>query len=76
MAWNPSIKNEWDRHQSRFATAWFVTMLSLRKVQEVKDEPIEELREAIGEHSNDENVVAIMNKDAHLLEAALASDLR
>jgi hypothetical protein len=76
MAWNEAIKAEWDRHKSRFAAAWLVTMLNLRKLRPVPDEPLEVLREAIDGHSEDANVVAILLKDAHLIEAALAADLR
>jgi hypothetical protein len=76
MAWSQAIKAEWDKHQSRFAAAWLVTMMNLKKLQPVQDEPLEEPRAAIEEHSHDENVVKIMLKDAHLVEAALATDLR
>lgn len=76
MAWSEAIKAEWDKHQSPFAAQWLVSMMNLQKLRPVKDELSEELRNAIEEHSEDQNVVAIMLKDAHLIEAALATDLR
>ena len=76
MAWNEAIKAEWDKHQSRFAAQWLVIMLNLRKLRAVNDEPLEELRETIEAHSKNPNVVAIMLKDALLIEAALATDSR
>jgi hypothetical protein len=76
MAWSQAIKAEWDHHQSSFAEQWLVTMLRLNKLQTVRDEPLGELREAINEHSSDPNVVSKMLKDAHLFEAALATDVR
>ncbi len=76
MAWNRAIKAEWDRHESRFAAAWLVTMANLGKLRPVTDEPLEELRQAIGDHSRDRGVKRNMVKDAHLVEAAFASDSR
>src|SRR5258708_35493936 len=51
MAWSEAIKAEWDKHQSRFAAGWLVTMMNLKKLRPVKDEPLEELRAAIEGHS-------------------------
>jgi hypothetical protein len=76
MAWNEAIRGEWDRRKSQFAAAWLVTMVNLRKLRPVPDEPLEELREAIQEHSRDQGVTKKMIKDAHLIEAALAADSR
>jgi hypothetical protein len=76
MAWSEAIKTEWDRHQSIFARQWLVSMMNLRKLRSVKDELLEELRAAIEVHSPDKNVIRIMLKDVHLIEAALATDLR
>jgi hypothetical protein len=77
IAWSEAIKTEWDKHQSIFATQWRVSMVNLRqKLRPVKNELLEELRTAIEGHSKDRNVVAIMLKDVHLIEAALATDQR
>jgi hypothetical protein len=76
MALSKGIAAEWDRHQSDFAWQWRVSMMNLRKLQPIRADQVEDLREAIGAQSADQNVVAIMLKDAHLIEAALATDLR
>jgi hypothetical protein len=76
MAWNASIKAEWDKHQSAFAKTWFVSMFQMRKVRPISDEPNEDFREAIRLHSPDSGVVEAMLKDAHLIEAAQATDQR
>jgi hypothetical protein len=76
MAWSEAIKTEWDKHESSFARQWRVSMVSLGKLRPVTDEQDEELRVAIEDHSDDENVVALMLKDAHLIEAAFATDSR
>jgi len=76
MAWSEAIKVEWDRRQNSFAAAWRASMMSLRKLHPVKDEWSEELRTAIEGHSDDQHVTTLMIKDAHLIEAALATDTR
>jgi hypothetical protein len=76
MAWSQALKAEWDRHQSAFALQWLLTMFKLDKLRRVEDEQSQELRQAITDHSKDRGVVAVMLKDAHLIEAALATDLR
>ncbi len=76
MAWSGAIKAEWDKHESLFAIQWRVAMTNLQKLRHVNEEAQEDLRLAIEGHSDDPNVVALMLKDAHLLEAALATDRR
>ncbi len=76
MAWSQAIKAEWDKHKRGFATQWLVTMRNLRKLRPVQNAQLADLREAISEHSDDQGVVDCMLKDAHLFEAALATDLR
>jgi hypothetical protein len=77
LAWSEAISREWKRHQGRFATTWLASMTKLTtKLRPVKDEQLQELRTAIEEHSTDEGIVAILHKDVHLIEAALATDLR
>jgi hypothetical protein len=76
MAWSRAMRAEWDKHQSTFAAQWLVTMLRLNKLRPVGDDPLDELRAAIEEGAEDQNVAAIMLKDAHLVEAALATDRR
>jgi hypothetical protein len=76
MAWSEAIQAEWDGHQGPFAGTWLVSMMTLQKLRPVRDEPVGELRETIQGHSKDEGVVAVMLKDVHLIEAALATDFR
>ena len=77
MAWSEAIRVEWNRRQGRFATDWRVSMTKLiTKVRTIEGEALEALRTAIEEHSKDQNVVAKMLKDVHLIEAALATDSR
>jgi hypothetical protein len=49
-------------------------MINLNKLRPVSGETSPELRERIGRYSEDQNVVEIMIKDAHLIEAAIATD--
>lgn len=76
MAWSEPIVAEWDKHKRGFAALWLVSMRNLRKLRHVQDETWGELREAIEAHSKDQNVVRIMVKDSHLIQAALATDSR
>jgi hypothetical protein len=76
LAWSLAIKAEWDRHIRLFAEKWLASMVKLRKVRVVQDEAHELLREAIQTHPNDPFIVSKMLKDAHLFEAALATDRR
>jgi hypothetical protein len=76
VAWSEAITAEWEKHKRAFAAQWLVSMRSIGKLRPVRDESVQELREAIQEHSTDSNVVEKMLKDAHLFEAALATDMR
>lgn len=76
LAWNESIRTEWDRHQSTFARTWRVSMVSIGKLRPVPDDPVEEFREAIQTASTDPGVCEAMLHDALLFEAAWASDHR
>jgi hypothetical protein len=76
MTWTKAIRAEWDKHGSLFATKWLVSMTNLKKLRHFHDTPIDALREAMQEHSEDENVVNTMLKDVHLIEAAMATDWR
>lgn len=74
MAWTSAIKAEWDRHQTKFAMTWLVSMQSLRKLRmDIDEAEISEIRDAVREKS-DEFVATIVLKDCHLIEAALHCD--
>jgi hypothetical protein len=76
IAWNASIKAEWEKHASNFTTTWLVSMVNLRKRRPVPDKVNEQFREIIRGHSNDAGTVEAVMKDAYLIEAAWASDCR
>jgi hypothetical protein len=76
IAWSETVKREWDEHMRRFATDWLVSMTRLRKLQPVKDERLDELRQAIEKYSDDRKILEKVLKDVHLFEAALATDMR
>ena len=68
------ISNEWKRHRSSFARGWRVSMDARRKVCRVDAPADEELRHKIEQTAIDEDEIEVMQKDFHLLEAALATD--
>jgi hypothetical protein len=76
MAWSEAIVVEWSKHTRYFAAQWLVSMRNLRKLRPVQGETIQDLREAIQQHSKNRSVIERMLKDVHLVEAALATDLR
>lgn len=76
MALNGPIKVEWDKHQSKYAMTWRTAMARKGRVQLVSNNQMHDLRRAISGFSLDPHIGEIMLKDAHLLEAALASDGR
>ena len=76
MAWSPSIKKEWDKHQSNYALEWLVSMVKIRKLRYIPDAPNDEFRESVRDNNPDGGVVEIILKDAHLVEAAWATEHR
>ena len=74
MAWTEAIKREWDKHQSQFAMGWRVSMESLRKLRDDLDLAESNVTDEIAAACSDEYVKAIVLKDCHLIEAALAAD--
>jgi hypothetical protein len=51
-------------------------MLRLHKLQPVASAGPSAIRESIQEHCQDEDILSILLKDCHLVEAALATDCR
>ena len=76
IAWTETINIEWNKHDSLFARQWRVSMLNLNKLRPVDCAEVSEIRESIREHCGDPDIVAIVLKDCHLVEAALATDRR
>lgn len=68
------ISEEWLEHASRYASKWLVKMRSSRRVVEVEPPHHGPTRRAC--HSLPNGVAALVRKDLHLVEAALATDRR
>ena len=68
------ISNEWNEHQSGFASRWRVLMEKRRKVCRVNPPEDEELCNEVEKTAPHENQIEGMRKDFHLLKAALETD--
>lgn len=70
------IGSEWDRHASKWARSWRVSMYSQRRVYrpDLKSDDI--LRIKIEYKTSDEGDLDEMLKDLHLIDAAMATDRR
>jgi hypothetical protein len=71
---SPAIREEWNRHQSGFARTWRLGMVARRRVrlQDPPESPV--LRTRLAAMDADDPVRDALEKDAHLVEAALAAD--
>ena len=71
------IRNEWDKHQSRFARQWLRQMIARKQLKPIADLPIDpELWTPIERMAKGDNERSAMTKDILLLEAALETDRR
>ena len=70
----PEISNEWKRHRSSFARRWRVSMDARKKVYRVNAPADEELHDKIKQTRINLEESEDMQKDLHLLDAALATD--
>lgn len=68
------INNEWKNHQSRFARRWRVSMDARRKIDRINPPEDEELQDKVTNTTSDKDELETMQKDFHLLQAALATD--
>ncbi len=68
------ISDEWKRHQSRFSLEWRVSMDARRRVDRVDPPENEKLRDKIVDTTSNQDEIAALQKDFHLLQAALATD--
>jgi hypothetical protein len=71
---SPSIYSEWKRHESRFARTWRVSMVARRKVRPIADEIDDTIRNRILISIEGDKNRRALEKDAHLIEAALSTD--
>ena len=72
---SPELSDEWKRHQSRFARRWLTQMYAARKVI-VREPPAchEILADIRAFHAITQAEFAAVEKDIHLIAAALVSD--
>jgi len=62
-----TLATEWDRHQSLYAARWRAEMRTRNKVVDIANVPNEEVRRQV-------TFSIAVQKDLHLIEAALATD--
>jgi hypothetical protein len=72
----PEIGEEWNQNQSSFARRWRRSMVARKKVVVLDRVASEPLRRKVDALAVKEKAREAMMKDIHLIEAALASDLR
>lgn len=71
----PEIRQEWDKHQSRFARGWLRSMIAKRKLSSLTNLASDkELWKELENMAQTDTQRAQIVKDIRLLEAALASD--
>jgi hypothetical protein len=70
----PALLDEWQRHMSRFARTWLVRMMARRKVVTGPAPCPGDVEVAIARRIADAATLAEVNKDLHLVGAAIASD--
>ena len=68
------ISDEWKRHRSGFAFEWRVSMYARRRVDSINPPKNQTLQDKITTTTSDEKEIEVMEKDFHLLQAALATD--
>lgn len=68
------IQKEWDDHQSDFARGWRVQMRSKKKLIDPDVSPSTTLRSRIEDTATNKGDRKAILKDAHLIEAAIATD--
>ncbi len=74
LVWSEAIADEWSRHGSKFARLWRVQMARAGRIVEVDGERDDDLREAIERGAATTKGRRITLKDAHLVEAAFATE--
>ena len=71
----PKLRDEWEAHRSGFARAWLVNMTQRRRVVFGDIPPSNRLRrEIVGAAATKRSEAEALQKDFHLVEAAIASD--
>jgi hypothetical protein len=70
------IQEEWNKHQSGFARKWRASMMARKKIEIFEISLDQSLQERIAGPEPDTPIAAILEKDRHLIEAAIATDER
>ena len=70
----PAVRDEWNKHESRFARQWRVAMMARKKVLLRDIGENNALRQAIEKAAKTTRGRDVMLKDTHLIEAAQATD--
>ncbi len=68
------ISDEWKRHQSHFAFEWRVSMDARRKIDRINPPEYAEIQAKVTNTTSDEDEIEALQKDFHLLQAALTTD--
>ena len=68
------ISNEWKRHRSQFALEWRTSMYARKKIDYINPQEDETLKNKVASTANRVKDVEAVEKDFHLLQAALATD--
>jgi len=68
------LREEWRSHQSTYASAWLADMQARRLVDNRVEPASRDLRDQLTQAAPSHGERELMLKDAHLIEAALATD--
>lgn len=74
VGFTSSLEGEWKKHAARFARRWLATMRSRRRVERLAFKTNVNLLARVLGTAGTDAVVDAMEKDWHLVEAALATD--
>lgn len=74
LGFTNDLEQEWKDHAARFARRWLATMRSKRKVVRLSPPPKPDLRDRALQTAATAKIQDAMEKDWHLLEAALSKD--
>ena len=76
VAMTGPIREEWNKHQSRFARGWRTSMVARKKMEFVTVDPHLTLEKRIERAVVDAHLAAIIDKARRLIEAALVTEER
>ena len=74
VGFTTELEQEWNKHSARFARSWLKSMRSKGRVLRLSPQPIANLRDRTLATAASDNIYDAMEKDWHLVEAALDTD--